>query len=351
MSRPSVDLPQPDSPTSPRHSPLRIWKVTPSTALTDAPRRAGKCFTTSSTRTSASVSAGLFAGACTASGSANLGGSSAVYARSGSRSHVEKLARTHLLIRAIHGDPARGRVARRCRLEGWLVAEAAVHAEGAPGVEPAAGGRADQVGREALDRAQPLMLNRVHARHGAQQRPGVRVLWTAEDLLYRPLLHDLTGIHHDHSRAQSRNDPQVVRDHDDGRVQLLVQVTQQLQYLSLDRDVKRRGRLVGDQNRRLVGQAHGDHGALPHATAQLMRVVPHSLVGGRHAHLLEQLYGPGAGLFARQVTVCEHRLFDLESVLQNWIQGAQRILEDHRDVAAPDLTHVLRPHPYHVMAS
>src|SRR5262249_36498733 len=133
MSRPSVDLPQPDSPTSPRHSPLRIWKVTPSTALTDAPRRAGKCFTTSSTRTRASVSAGLLAGACRAGGSATLEGPSAVSARGGSRSHVEKLTRPHLLIRAIHGAPARGRVTRRCRLEGWLVAEAAVQAEGAPG--------------------------------------------------------------------------------------------------------------------------------------------------------------------------------------------------------------------------
>src|SRR6185503_10122243 len=34
IARPSVDLPQPDSPTSPNVSPLRISRLTPSTAFT-----------------------------------------------------------------------------------------------------------------------------------------------------------------------------------------------------------------------------------------------------------------------------------------------------------------------------
>src|SRR5690242_13253315 len=48
--RPTVDLPQPDSPTSPRVSPSRIEKLTPSTANTVPPARcirplcSGKCF-------------------------------------------------------------------------------------------------------------------------------------------------------------------------------------------------------------------------------------------------------------------------------------------------------------------
>src|SRR5258706_2520832 len=36
MVRPSVDLPPPDSPTSPRVSPFLIWRSTPSTAWTCA---------------------------------------------------------------------------------------------------------------------------------------------------------------------------------------------------------------------------------------------------------------------------------------------------------------------------
>jgi hypothetical protein len=51
-----VDLPQPDSPTTPRVSPSRTVKETPSTALTaptcfwkTIPRVTGKCFFRSST--------------------------------------------------------------------------------------------------------------------------------------------------------------------------------------------------------------------------------------------------------------------------------------------------------------
>src|SRR3954469_4888542 len=53
--RPTVDLPQPDSPTSASVSPSRIEKLTPSTAYTVPPARCkmplriGKCFFKSST--------------------------------------------------------------------------------------------------------------------------------------------------------------------------------------------------------------------------------------------------------------------------------------------------------------
>src|ERR1017187_4294611 len=55
MRRPSVDLPQPDSPTRPTVSPGKTSKLTPSTALTDAPTPAPKCFTTLTTRRSGST--------------------------------------------------------------------------------------------------------------------------------------------------------------------------------------------------------------------------------------------------------------------------------------------------------
>ncbi len=57
-SRAVVDLPDPDSPTSPSVSPLRMVNDTPSTAWTDAtsrwkttPSMTGKCLTRSVTRT------------------------------------------------------------------------------------------------------------------------------------------------------------------------------------------------------------------------------------------------------------------------------------------------------------
>ena len=56
-----VDLPQPDSPTTPSVSPFLTLKVTPSTAFTEAtsfwkmmPRVMGKCFLRFSTTSSSS---------------------------------------------------------------------------------------------------------------------------------------------------------------------------------------------------------------------------------------------------------------------------------------------------------
>ena len=46
----------------------------------------------------------------------------------------------------------------------------------------------------------------------------------------------------------------------------------QLEDLRLDGDVERRGRLVGDQQVRLVGERHGDHDALALPAGELMRV-------------------------------------------------------------------------------
>jgi hypothetical protein len=45
------------------------------------------------------------------------------------------------------------------------------------------------------------------------------------------------------------------------------------QDLRLDGHVERGGRLVGDQQRRVAGQRHGDHHALAHAARQLVRVL------------------------------------------------------------------------------
>ena len=61
MQRAIVDLPQPDSPTTPSVSPRSTVKDTPSTAFTEAtcfwkmiPRVIGKCFFRSSTTSSSS---------------------------------------------------------------------------------------------------------------------------------------------------------------------------------------------------------------------------------------------------------------------------------------------------------
>jgi hypothetical protein len=57
-----------------------------------------------------------------------------------------------------------------------------------------------------------------------------------------------------------------VGDHHDRRAGELARRAQDLEDLGLDRHVQRRGRLVGDDHVRVVGDRHRDHHALAHAT-------------------------------------------------------------------------------------
>src|SRR5439155_193269 len=78
---------------------------------------------------------------------------------------------------------------------------------------------------------------------------------------------------------------------DDRRLRLLIEVAKQLEELTLDGDVEGGGRLVGDQDRWFVGQAHGDHRPLPHAATELVGIVFKPRLRGGNPHLLEQLNG------------------------------------------------------------
>src|SRR5256885_657792 len=84
----------------------------------------------------------------------------------------------------------------------------------------------------------------------------------------------LSGLTDVASGTLPRHHAEVVRDEDRGRAEVLVHCAQQVEDLRLNRHVERRRRLVGDQHLRRRRQAHGDHRALPHATGELVRVVP-----------------------------------------------------------------------------
>ena len=91
-----------------------------------------------------------------------------------------------------------------------------------------------------------------------------------------------------------------------------LQLAQQVEDLRLDRDVERRRRLVGDDERRLAGERDRDHHALAHAAGQLMRVVARAPRGVGNAHRVEQLDRAGARALApARAAVHEQRLGNL----------------------------------------
>ena len=70
--------------------------------------------------------------------------------------------------------------------------------------------------------------------------------------------------------------------------------------------------------------------------------MPTSGVG--HAHLLEEVDGTLLDLVALDLVVRVHRLVDLIPHAQHRVQRAERVLEDHRDVAAADVAQLLPAH-------
>ena len=75
---------------------------------------------------------------------------------------------------------------------------------------------------------------------------------------------------------------------------LLAELCQEVQDLGLYHDVERRRWLVGDHQRRVARQGHGDHDPLAHAAGELVRVV--ASPARRDAHVLEELPHAAAGL-------------------------------------------------------
>ena len=205
---------------------------------------------------------------------------------------------------------------------------------GAARVEVAPGRRVEQAGRVARDRDQLRVGVAGDLGHRGEQPPRVGHLRVGEDLRGLAVLDRAAAVHDQGVVGHLGDDPQVVGDDDDGRVELALQVLEQVEDLRLHGHVERRGRLVGDQHRRVVDQAHRDHRALPHAAGELVRVVVHPPVRLWDPDAVEQLDGPPSGDLLGHVLVDPVGLDDLRAHGEVGVQRRERVLEDHRDVAA-----------------
>src|SRR4029077_13634364 len=136
--RPSVDLPQPDSPTSPRGSPVLISRSTPSTAWTCPTVR---CSTPEAT------------GNQTLRSVIESSGSDEVHARVSVLTAVSGTFQLRARLR----DPARRTLRVADLQQSRRVARAALDAKCAAGIERAAVRQVDEVGRQTFDRLERLV--------------------------------------------------------------------------------------------------------------------------------------------------------------------------------------------------
>ena len=200
---------------------------------------------------------------------------------------------------------------------------------GAPGMEGAAGrdgGERRWVAGDAGE-ASPG-LGPVDPGKRCEQPTRVGVRRRREHLADAGRLDQPARVHDRDPIGQAGHDAEVVGDEHDGRAGALLDAAQHLEHLGLHGDVERRGRLVGDEDVRVVGHGHGDDDPLLHPTRQLVRIAPGPGAGVGDADQVEQLRRPvphpGAG---QAGIVGGDRLGDLVAHPLDRVQGGQRLLE------------------------
>ena len=173
-----------------------------------------------------------------------------------------------------------------------------------------------------------------------EQRAGIGVLRPVEDVAHRRLFDDFARIHHGHPIGGLRDHAEIVGDEEHRQVIGRAHLPEEVENLRLNRDVERRRRLVCDHQRGPAGQGEGDQHALPHAAGELVRVVVHSRGGVRNPDRLEQLDRPAVGVAPRHTAVDEQCFANLIADREDRVERRHRLLEDERDLGAPDVAHL-----------
>ena len=254
--RARVDLPEPDSPTSPRVSPSRSSEVD----ARPAPARRGRSGGRSSTRLRrparrrrGSVSAPTIDGGSTISPSLSMWWQ---------RDHWPSPTSTTGGTTVRHSSSAswqrstKTQVGRSVPICGRL-----------PGIVDSA--RSDlRTPRRGSERSRPSVYG---------------CFGIGEDGRRVTFLDDLAGVHHADPIAQRPDDAEVVGDQQDRRVRLGLERAHEVEDARLDRGVEAGRRFVEDQQLRVGGERDGDDDALLHPAGQLVRVAVGDAPPGRRS--------------------------------------------------------------------
>ncbi len=165
------------------------------------------------------------------------------------------------------------------------------------------------------------------------------MLGRTEQFFTQRLFDDTTALHDTYAMGDPPNQVEIVADQQQRHAQPRLQFLEQFEDLQLHGNVQRRGRFIGDQQLRLVGQGHGDHHALALAAGQFVRVGADALARLRYAHQLEQFQRAGTGGLAAQALVDFQYLVDLLAHRVQRVERGHGLLEDHGDTVATDLAH------------
>ena len=164
-----------------------------------------------------------------------------------------------------------------------------------------------------------------------------------KDFGSRALFHHFTLSQHHDPVGDVGDNADIMRDEQHAHAAFALQLTDQVEDLALRRHVKRGGRLIRDQQSRVIRQCHGDHDALALPPRKLERKRPGQPGRIGQADLFEQLFDTRGNLCLWQSgRVDPDRFGDLCTHLLEGVQRGERLLEDHRDPGAAQAAHSLR---------
>jgi len=155
------------------------------------------------------------------------------------------------------------------------------------------------------------------------------VPWILEDDFDRPFLDDPARVEDADAIAHLRDDGEVVADEEDCRLELRLELRDEVEHLRLHRRVEPGGRLVEDQELRILRERHGDHDALLHPAGELMRIARQHARGVGDLHVAECLERPVRRLAGGGAEYRE-RLGDLRADAHARVERCPGVLVDHR---------------------
>ena len=200
--------------------------------------------------------------------------------------------------------------------------------------ERAAGLEVGEARRAALEGHKTILAGREHVRNRAEQAHRVGHVGLGEDLVDSALLHELAGVHDRDAIDVASNDAEVVGNKHDGSPRDFLGLLKNLENLRLDGYVESGRRLVGDDELRVVRHRNRDHRALAHAARELVRECLHTALCGRDTHDLQKFDRACTPCLRTHVRVVKReRFLDLLPDRVDRREGAQRVLEDHRNFA------------------
>ena len=175
------------------------------------------------------------------------------------------------------------------------------------------------------------------------QAARVGVAGRRKHLARRPVFGGAARIEHQNVVAHLRGEPQVVGDEHHRGILALLHLGDQPHDARLDRHVERGGRLVGDDQLRAAGKRKRDQHALAHAAGELMRIARQQLGAVRQVDRVEQFEHPLAPI-ARRDADARQMLVELRADGQHRVERGQRLLRNERDLAAEQRAARVRRH-------